>query len=82
MSDACAISLTGFDFKITRSAKLSLSIFAAESTPTEDWKLVKQTNGVAIYSRPHAGSKLKEFKAIGEIDASTKIVKTANIKVQ
>ena len=51
---------------------IALSIFAAE--PSSEWKLAKQTNGVSIYSRPHAGSKLKEFKAIGEIDASTKSV--------
>ena len=51
---------------------IALSIFAAESE--KDWKLAKQTSGVAIYSRPHAGSHLKEFKAIGEIDAPTKMV--------
>src|SRR5207302_687265 len=53
---------------------IAVSIFAAEPAQTEDWKLVKQSNGVAIYSRPHAGSKLKEFKAVGEIDAATKTV--------
>ena len=51
---------------------IALSIFAAE--PEKDWKFAKQTNGVAIYSRLHPGSKLKEFKAIGEIDAPTKMV--------
>ena len=50
-------------------AGFALSVFAA--APTDDWKLVKQANGVSIYSRPHPGLKLKEFKAIGEIDAST-----------
>jgi Polyketide cyclase / dehydrase and lipid transport len=55
-------------------AGAALSIFAADRTPTEDWKLVKQTNGVAIYSRPHPGSHLKEFKAIGEVDAPTATV--------
>ena len=30
---------------------------------------MKQAGGVTIYSRPHPGSHLKEFKAIGEIDA-------------
>jgi len=50
-------------------------VFASASpTAEEDWKLVKQSNAVAIYSRPHPGSRLKEFKAIGEIDASTKTV--------
>ncbi len=53
---------------------IALSIFAAEPAQTDDWKLVKQSNGVAIYSRPHAGSKLKEFKAVGDIDAPTKAV--------
>lgn len=49
-----------------------LSILAA--APTEDWKLVKQANGVSIYTRPHPGSKLKEFKAVGEVDATSHIV--------
>ncbi len=53
-------------------AATTLSIFAAELTG--DWKLAKQANGVSIYTRPHPGSKLKEFKAIGEIEASTKTV--------
>ena len=48
-------------------AGIALSIFAAE--PETNWKLAKQTNGVAIYSRLHPGSHLKEFKAIAEIDA-------------
>lgn len=51
-----------------------LSIFAAEPGQNDDWKLVKQTSGVAIYSRPHPGSKLKEFKAVSEIDAATETV--------
>ena len=51
---------------------IALSILAAE--PGKEWKLAKQTNGVSIYSRPRAGSRLKEFKAIGEIDAPTKTV--------
>jgi hypothetical protein len=50
-------------------AGTALSILAAESPQTGDWKLVKQASGVTIYSRPHPGSRLKEFKAIGEIDA-------------
>ncbi len=52
----------------------ALLIVAAEPGQNEDWKLVKQTSGVTIYSRPHAGSNLKEFKAIGEIDATTETV--------
>src|SRR5947209_5597577 len=53
---------------------IALSIFAAESAQTEDWTLAKQIDGVSIYRRTHPGSKLKEFKAIGEIDASSKTV--------
>ena len=41
----------------------------AEEIQKEGWKLARQTGGVAIYSRPHPGSHLKEFKAVGEIDA-------------
>jgi Polyketide cyclase / dehydrase and lipid transport len=41
---------------------------------SEGWKLVTQTKDVAIYSRPHSGSSLKEFKAIGPIDAPTHAV--------
>jgi Polyketide cyclase / dehydrase and lipid transport len=53
-------------------AGIALSILAAE--PETNWKLAKQTNGVAIYSRPHPGSHLKEFRAIGEIDAPSHAV--------
>jgi hypothetical protein len=55
-------------------AGTALSIFAAEPGQNGDWKLVKQSSGVVIYSRPHPGSNLKEFKAVGEIDAATKRV--------
>jgi hypothetical protein len=55
-------------------AGMALSVFAAEPSQSEDWKLIKQSSGVAIYSRPHPGSRLKEFKAVGEIDAATKTV--------
>src|SRR2546421_629920 len=42
--------------------------------PNEGWKLAHQTKQVAIYSRPHPDSHLKEFKAIGAIDAPTRAV--------
>jgi len=49
--------------------------FAAElssSTNVEDgWKLAIETRDVAVYSRPHTDSRLKEFRAIGPIDAPT-----------
>jgi Polyketide cyclase / dehydrase and lipid transport len=52
--------------------------FAAEPShsvnASEGWKLVTQTKDVAIFSRPHSGSSLKEFRAIGPIDAPTHAV--------
>jgi hypothetical protein len=59
-------------FAIFVVAGAALSIFAAE--PENDWKLAKEAGGVAIYSRAHPGSKLKEFKAIGEMDGSSRTV--------
>jgi hypothetical protein len=40
----------------------------------EGWKLTGRPAGVAIYSRPHPGSPVKEFRAIGQIDAPTPVV--------
>ena len=40
----------------------------------DGWTLASQAKNVAIYSRPHPGSPLKEFAAIGAIDASTRAV--------
>jgi polyketide cyclase/dehydrase/lipid transport protein len=37
----------------------------------EGWQLSSNAKDVAIYSRPHPGSQLKEFKAIGPIEAPT-----------
>jgi hypothetical protein len=55
-------------------AGTALSIFAAEPGQNEDWKVVKQNSGLTIYSRLHPGSRLKEFKAVGEIDTTTETV--------
>jgi hypothetical protein len=35
----------------------------------EEWKLATNSGDVALYTRVRNGSKLKEFKAVGEIDA-------------
>ena len=52
--------------------------FATEQVEASDasdgWKLVNESNGVTIYSRPHPGSSLKEFKALGEITAPSRAV--------
>jgi len=46
-----------------------------ESISTDDyWKLSAREKNVAIYSRPRPGSPLKEFKAVGPIDAPTSAV--------
>ena len=48
---------------------------AEESTNTgNDWKLSTREKDVAIYSRLRPGSPLKEFKAVGPIDAPTHAV--------
>jgi hypothetical protein len=45
---------------------------AEESISTDDyWKLSVQEKNVVIYSRPRPSSPLKEFKAVGPIDAPT-----------
>jgi hypothetical protein len=45
---------------------------AQESITTDDyWKLSDHEKNVTIYSRPRPGSPLKEFKAVGPIDAPT-----------
>jgi hypothetical protein len=41
---------------------------------SEGWKLASKSGGVTLYSRPRVGSSLKEFKAVGEIDASSRTV--------
>lgn len=52
--------------------------FAAQrveaSNGDDGWKLVNEHGGVAIYSRPHPGSSLREFKALGEIAAASRAV--------
>jgi START domain-containing protein len=40
----------------------------------EEWKLATNSGDVALYTRVRNGSKLKEFKAVGEIDASSRAV--------
>lgn len=44
------------------------------SGTSEGWKLASKSGGVTLYSRPRLGSSLKEFKAVGEIDASSRTV--------
>jgi hypothetical protein len=53
--------------------------FAAEESiksvdPNDGWKLSSNSNAVAVYARVRAETSLKEFRAIGEIDAPTHAV--------
>jgi hypothetical protein len=47
---------------------------AVPNGTSNDWKLTSERSGVAFYSRPRPGSSLKEFKAVGEIEAPTRAV--------
>jgi hypothetical protein len=57
---------------------VSIVCFTAELAKAADandgWKLATERDGVAIYTRPHSGSLLKEFKAVGEIAAPSRAV--------
>lgn len=48
--------------------------FSSAVNPKDGWKLAADTKEVIIYSRPRGDSRLKEFKAIGPIDAPTDAV--------
>ena len=54
----------------------SPTVFASEESINKDsdWKLSAREKDVAIYSRLRPGSPLKEFKAVGPIDAPTHAV--------
>jgi hypothetical protein len=50
---------------------------ASDNAPlgaSDGWKLSSESSGVMIYSRLHPGSPLKEFKAVGEIDAPAQTI--------
>src|SRR3954468_13630189 len=56
----------------------AISLAAEESIksvdPNDGWKLHGKSNNVAIYARIRAGTALKEFRAVGEIDPSSRAV--------
>ena len=43
--------------------------------PNDGWKLATKSGDVTIYARVRAGSPIKEFRAIGEIDAPNRAVR-------
>jgi hypothetical protein len=53
---------------------LAEEAFTAATGSQEEWKLARGPGDVALYTRVRNGSKLKEFKAVGEIDASSRAV--------
>ncbi|MBC7922591.1 MAG: START domain-containing protein [Ferruginibacter sp.] len=46
-----------------------LLLFSSFQVPTGSWKLVKDKNGVKVYTRKVEGSALKEFKAVTTVAA-------------
>ena len=67
--------LPGFAMVIVSGGTIGLASELPNSVdPSEGWKLASGNKDVAIYSRAHAGSQLKEFRAIGSIDAPTSAV--------
>jgi hypothetical protein len=55
-----------------------ITCFAAEELKAhqagDEWKLTSTSGEVTIWSRRHPGSPLKEFKAIGQVDAPSRTV--------
>ena len=48
------------------------SISAAD--PNAGWKMAAKSSDVSVYTRVREGSPVKEFKAVGQIDAATSVV--------
>src|SRR4029453_14506956 len=59
---------SGFAMALVFCRKIGLASELPNSVDSsEGWKLASGSKDVAIYSRAHAGSQLKEFRAIGSI---------------
>ena len=68
-------ALSGFGaILLVSGSNTSAAEFTSSVSPQEGWKLAADAKDVMIYSRPHAESNLKEFKAIGFIDAPSSAV--------
>jgi hypothetical protein len=67
------LSVLGPLLLLSRSSTFAAE-FSSSVNPQEGWKLTTDAKDVIIYSRPHADSNLKEFKAIGFIDAPSSAV--------
>jgi hypothetical protein len=64
------VTFVVFEFLLAHVSRSAAQI----SDGGDQWKLASESGGVTIYSRPRAGSSLKEFKAVGLIDAPTPVV--------
>ena len=56
------------------SARCLASDPAIAPSTSDGWKLDSQSAAIALYAKPRPNSSLKEFKAVGEIDAPIKTV--------
>jgi hypothetical protein len=56
------------------SARCWASDPAVAPSTSDGWKLDSQGGSIALYAKPRPNSSLKEFKAVGEIDAPIKVV--------
>jgi hypothetical protein len=60
---------------IVFTGKVHLAAEAGKADDSQDdWKLATNSQDVTIYSRERSGSKVKELKAVGEIDAPSRAV--------
>src|SRR4029453_9574029 len=67
--------LSGLGSILRLACSSTLAVDFSSSVNTKgDWKLAADAKDVLIYSRPHADSSLKEFKAIGSIEAPSNAV--------
>ena len=44
------------------------------SPPEPDWTLIGQTDDISIYSRVHPGATLKEYKAVGSVNTTPRVM--------
>jgi ribosome-associated toxin RatA of RatAB toxin-antitoxin module len=71
------INMRAFLARFTALLALCVATSSAADTAgsrDDDWKLTSHRDGVLIYSRTRPGSSIKEFKAIGKIEASPRTV--------
>jgi hypothetical protein len=61
-------------FVLGGTIALSAEVPSHSVNASEGWKLATKSRDIAIYSRLRPGSPLKEFRAVGEIDAPTHAV--------